>query len=424
MPKLFLKFYNLFFADRLYLSNIVATFGAQFVSALSVLILMPQLLDALGEQQFAVYGIILNAIIFGGVFDFGMSVGLLRRLIHEKDQAGKLMSLVFTFYMITFAVGAPLLIVLHSFTDKFMNGLSVFQVVLMVILVLQNILATLFDIVIQSTQKIFRAKIIRMLKIIAELVSILLLIDQGNLDLVLLCMVVFNLLYILILRYQARTIVGEDRSMFSFDWLKIKEHLRYSFWYFLAAFSTILVFNSQLFILDMMAGAQVVAQFVLFNRFFEIIRLAVSNFTVVLQPTIVNIEVNNPGKVRQLYLTAITRVLLLLGSVFLVLNQWGYDIFIWWSDNRYPFDKSFFQLFLLYTILILVDNVSALFLSALKLNKTTTLVALLQGSLVLLAPVFFFKTHGLFGVIAASCAALLITNFIFNPVYLWKRIQQ
>ena len=183
------------------------------------------------------------------------------------------------------------------------------------------------------------------------------------------------------------------------------------------------MFNSQLFVLDFMAGPHVVAQFVLFNRFFEIIRFAVSNFTVVLQPTIVDSELNSPEKVKHLYKTAMLRVFLLLSGVFLIFNQWGYAIFVWWSKNRYPFDKSLFQMFLVYTILILIDNVSALFLSALKLNKTTTVVSLVQGTLVVLAPVFFFATYGLFGVIAASCGALLLTNFIFNPVYLWKRIQ-
>jgi len=423
MPKLFAKFYNLFFGDRLYLANIAATFGAQFVTALSVLILMPRLLDALGEEQFAVYGIILNAIIFGGMFDFGMSVGLLRRLIHENNQAGKLITLVFTFYMLTFIIGTPVLLLLHSVTDKFMSGLTLFQVVLMTILILQNILATLFDIVIQSTQKIFKAKMIRMVKILAELISILLVLEQGNLNGVLLCMVVFNLVYVLLLRHQSMEIVGKDQPLFSLNFTLLKEHLNYSLWYFLAALSTILVFNSQLFVLDIMAGPHVVAQFVLFNRFFEIIRFAVSNFTVVLQPAIVDSEVNSPEKVKHLYKTAVLRVFLLLTGVFLIFNQWGYDIFMWWSKNKYPFDKSLFQLFLFYTILILIDNVSALFLSALKLNKTTTIISLVQGALVVMAPVFFFSTHGLFGVIAASCAALLLTNFIFNPVYLWRRIQ-
>jgi len=423
MPKLFAKFYNLFFGDRLYLFNIGATFGAQLVTAISVLILMPKLLDALGEQQFAVYGIILNAIIFGGMFDFGMNIGLLRRIIHENNQAGSLMSLVFTFYMMLFAVGTPILMLVHSSTSVFMSGLTPFQLVLLAILVLQNILATLFDIVIQSTQKIFKAKMIRMGKIIAELVSILLVLQEGSLNLVLICMVVFNLVYMLALRYQAASIVGVEAPLFFFKFDLLKAHLKYSFWYFLAALATILVFNSQLFVLDLMAGPHVVAEFVLFNRFFEIIRFAVSNFTVVLQPTIVDSEVNNPSKVKHLYITSITRVVLLLIGVFLIFNQWGYDIFMWWSKHRFDFDKSLFQLFLLYTILILIDNVSALFLSALKLNKTPTLVSLIQGSLVVLAPVFFYESFGLFGVIAASCAALLLTNFIFNPVYLWKRIQ-
>jgi O-antigen/teichoic acid export membrane protein len=334
MPKLFAKFYNLFFGDRLYFFNIAATFGAQFVTAVSVLILMPKLLDALGEQQFAVYGIILNAIIFGGMFDFGMNIGLLRRIIHENNNSNSLMTMVFTFYIIIFLIATPFLFILHSTSNIFISGLTLFQLGLLCLLVLQNLLATLFDIVIQSTQKIFRAKMIRMVKILAELFTILLVVNKGSLNAILVCMIFFNLLYILALRAHATKIVGARSSLFLIDLRLLKSHLKYSFWYFLAALSTILVFNTQLFVLDLMAGPNVVTQFVLFNRFFEIMRFAISNFTAVLQPAIVVSEINNPIKVKQMYLTSLKRVLLLLLLVFLVLNQWGFEIFMWWSKYR------------------------------------------------------------------------------------------
>ncbi|MBM3443366.1 MAG: hypothetical protein FJX83_00040 [Bacteroidetes bacterium] len=422
MQRLFTRFVDLFFSDRLYLSNVAATFGAQLLTALSVLILMPRLLLSLGEQQFATYGIVLNVIVFGGILDFGMSTGLLRRLIHERNHSAQLLSLVFTAYMLIFVVVAPVLFILHVSSTGPLNGFSLFQLVALSLLVLQYVLATLFDIVIQSTQRIFQAKIIRMFKVVGELIAILLILDKGSLDLVLICMIAFNSLYALVLYQRARLIVGKDAPIFSFDWKLLQGHLRYSFWYFLAALSTVLVFNSQLFVLDLMAGPQIVAQFVLFNRFFEIIRFAVSNFTVVLQPIIVDNEVNNPGRLKHLYTSALTRVGLLLLVVFIILNQWGFDLFMWWSKQRYPFDKSLYQLFLLYTTLILIDNVSALFLGSLKLNRVTTLVALVQGTLVVLAPVFFFEAYGLSGVVMASTAVLLLTNFIFNPIYLWKHI--
>jgi O-antigen/teichoic acid export membrane protein len=77
---------------------------SQLFSALSVLYLTPRLFSALGQEEFALYGVILNAIVFGGIMDLGMNIGMLRRMIHEKEKTNALFSSLFITYSIFFVM--------------------------------------------------------------------------------------------------------------------------------------------------------------------------------------------------------------------------------------------------------------------------------------------------------------------------------
>ena len=96
---------------------------------------------------------------------------------------------------------------------------------------------------------------------------------------------------------------------------------------------------------------------------------------------------------------------------------------MFWTKKQFSFDSKLFNLFLVFTILILLDNVSALFLSALKMNRLTTVVSLVQGVLVLLLTALTVTHYGLVGVVLSSIVALCLTSLLFNPVYLMKQLK-
>jgi O-antigen/teichoic acid export membrane protein len=200
--------------------------------------------------------------------------------------------------------------------------------------------------------------------------------------------------------------------------------VHYSFWYFLTTLSGVLVFNSQVFILNQFAGPALLAEFVVFTRFFEIIRTSVSNFTVVLFPAIVTQERDHDRrKVLSMFTSAFYRTAIILAIIFVILFVFGEDVFVFWTKKQVNFDSKLFILFLVFTILILFDNVSALFLSALKLNRLTTIVSIIQGLLVLVLTTLTVGQYGLVGVVLSSILALCMTSLLFNPIYLVKNLK-
>lgn len=397
---------------------------SQLFSALSVLYLTPKLFSSLGQEEFALYGVILNAIVFGGIMDLGMNIGMLRRLIHERKKTNTLFSSLFITYTMFFVLLCLCTLVVQVLFPNVFSGIAPRYVYVLILLIIQNIIAALLDVMIQSSQKIFKAKIIRIVKTIAEFTCIVMSLNGGSLERILLIMVVLNFLYIVSLYIYAHYEIHFKLNIADFSFKTVFFHVHYSFWYFLTTLSGVLVFNSQVFILNQFAGSALLAEFVVFTRFFEIIRTSVSNFTVVLFPTIVTQERDHDKtKVLTLFRSAFSRTAIILSIIFILFFVFGEDVFIFWTKKQFIFDRKLFILFLVFTTLILFDNVSALFLSALKMNKQTTLVSLLQGVLVLLFTALTVTDYGLVGVVLSSILALCMTSLLFNPLYLINQLK-
>ena len=397
---------------------------SQLFSALSVLFLTTKLLSALGDEQFALYGLILNAVVFGGIMDLGMNLGMLRRMIHEKEKTNTLFTSLLVTYLAFFVLLCLFALVVQAVFPAVFSGMSPVHVYMLILLIIQNIVAALLDVIIQSSQKIFMAKIIRIVKIVVEFVCILYSLQSGSLNTILLIMVLLNFLYIIALFVYARYEVGFNLRLKDFSIETIASHAQYSFWYFLTTLSGVLVFNSQVFIIDRFSSPAMLAQFIVFTRFFDIIRTSISNFTVVLFPAIViNERDESKAKLLSMFQSAIFRIAIILAVLFVVLFVLGEDIFSMWTKSHFVFDDKLFYFFLLYIILILVDNVSALFLSALKLNRLTTIVSIIQGLLVLVLTTLTVGQYGLIGVVLSSILALCMTSLFFNPIYLVKKLK-
>jgi O-antigen/teichoic acid export membrane protein len=353
-----------------------------------------------------------------------MNIGMLRRLIHEREKTNALFSSLLITYALFFVLLCLGTLILQGVFPKIFSAIAPGYVYVLILLIIQNIIAALLDVMIQSSQKIFKAKIIRIIKTITEFTCIIMSLKTGSLERILLIMVGLNFLYIFSLYVYAHYEIHFKLSIGDFNFQTVFNHVQYSFWYFLTTLSGVLVFNSQVFILNQFAGPALVAEFVVFTRFFEIIRTSVSNFTVVLFPSIVTQERDHDRKkLLSMFISAFSRTTIILFVIFILLFIFGEDVFVFWTKNQVHFNSKLFILFLVFTVLILLDNVSALFLSALKMNRLTTVVSLVQGVLVLLLTALTVNHYGLVGVVLSSILALCLTSLLFNPVHLINQLK-
>jgi O-antigen/teichoic acid export membrane protein len=411
-----------------YITNLSATFLSQAASALIIVLLTPVLVKQLGTSDFGVYGLLLSVIAVASVFDFGLNIGLLRRLIHEKNQINALVSSIFFFYLLLFAISVPVFFALYATGIVKTGDHTFYKAFFTAVLVIQTILSSLFDVIIQTANKIFVGKIVRICKLVVEFVALYLLSAKGSVTLLLLVSSLVNLLYIIALFYFSRREVAYHIS-YSFSSRKLLfQHIRDSVWYFLTSVSTVLAFSAQtIMISSLMEGKDsiMVARYVLVTRFFDVIRIGLTNFTIVLFPTLVTIQSQgNWLLLKRMYFTILRGVGILVIIFLAALMIYGPQLFTYWSKEGSADTILLFRFFAVFIMMIVFDNVSAVFLNALGFNKLQTIVGIAQGVMGLLLGFFLFKGFGLAGIAMGSVIALLCTNFIFNPVYLIKQIRR
>ncbi len=409
----------------IYLTNLTATFLSQAVSALSILLLTPVLLRYLGTQQFGLYGVLLNIIVFSSVFDFGLNIAMLRRLIHEKNLSQPLISTLVFFFLFIFFISIPVFLVLYSSRALNTGDHYFYNAFFTALLVIQNILALLFDVIIQTANKIFVGKIIRISKLIIEFIALYFFCRRGSVTLLLLISAGVNFLYISMLFYYSRREVVYKISFASASWKLLVDHIRYSFWYFQTAVAGVLVFNAQIIMMSRLLDSVSVAKYILVSRFFDVIRIGLTNFTIVLFPTLATIQSEgNWQLLRKMHMQILKRMSIVSIVLLIALITIGQTLFVLWSKHDEPDVHLLFKFFAIFIMMIVIDNVSAVFLGALGLNRTQTIIAIVQGAMGLVLGYLLIHSFGIAGIALGSIIALLATNFIFNPLYLIKQINR
>lgn len=416
---------SLILYNKRYLLNVGATFFSQFSSAITLIILTPLLTLHLGLNNFGTYGVVINIIAFSVILDFGLNIGLVRSFIHNSEKVKEQLNSIFTFFLSLLIFLFPLYIIFY-FNYLHLYNLILFQIAgLTTIIVVQNILAGYFEALIQAQNKIFVSKIIRASKLLLELILILIYIKNINLVSLLTIMLIVNILYLVTLYMYLKQTIHFTITFKQFDLKVVFEHFKYSFWYFISSLATVLVFNTQVLILNYYNGPIIAAKYLVVVRFFDIIRIAATNFTQVLFPKIIQFEVLKDWTyLKRMLLSIYVRISILVVIITIFTYFLGYKLFVFWSGLNDPTLKSLFYLYLVFTILIILDNVSVVFLSALKLNRIPTLVSIGQGLLGILLSILLMHQIGYIGILVGFLISFLMTNLFFNPYYLLSTINK
>ena len=408
-----------------YLLNVGATFFSQFANAVTLIILTPLLTNYLGLNQFGTYGVIINVIAFSVILDFGLNIGLVRSFIHKTLKLDELINSLFIFYLSLIFLLFPVFLLFY-FNYFHSKSIELFQIAsLTTIIIVQNIFSGYFDALIQAQNKIFISKIIRATKLLLELTIILFFIKNIQVIGILKIMASVNVLYLLTLFYYLKRSIHISIRLNQFNLSILIDHFKYSFWYFISSLATVLVFNTQVLILNYYNGPVIAAKYLVVVRFFDILRIAATNFTQVLFPKIIEIEVSNDWYLlKRMLISVYTKIIILIGIIFIIFYIFGYRLFTYWSGLNDPSLMLLFNLFLFFTILVILDNVSVVFLSALKLNKVPTLVSIGQGIIGILLSILLLKYFGYIGILVGFLASFILTNLFFNPIYLLNSINK
>ena len=411
--------------NKRYISNLGATFISQAATALSVLFITPYLVRQLGESSFSFYGVLLNLVLVASVFDFGLNAGLCHRLIQEPHRKNLLINAVFFFSPIVFVFAIPVFFFLF-YAGWVANSPSTGLLsIVLALVVTQNMLALQFESILQSVNKIFFSKLLRMGRTVVETCFLYVLSESGDILWLLIASLAVNFVFLIALFLVAKKQLSFNISWSHFKWTALFSQLKYSGWYFASALAAVIAYNVQIVLLGKYLTDTQMATFLLIFRFFEVIRIGMTNFTQVLFPTISMRQASGDWKgIYSNFKMVFLRVFALSLLIFSFIFWKGYDVFVWWSDYYNSESLSTFQVYTLYVFFLVIDHVAVIHLLALKFNKMPAIISILQSVLSLFATIFFIQQIGLAGAVWASLLLFGLTSLIFNPLYLMHQLRK
>lgn len=408
-----------------YLLNLGSTFFSQGTTAIVLLLLTPVLVKNLGESGFSIYGVLLNLVLVASVFDLGLNTGLVHRLIQEPHHRTLLLNAVFFFYLIILFLIFPIIYFLFRVDWVAFQGEQWRIAIILALIIAQNMLAMFFEAIFQSINKVFVSKWIRVIRTMVEAILFYWLSYKGSFELLLLVSVGVNFVYILFLFIFSRRMVPFSIHWKYFSSTTLRSHLSYSFWYFQSMLATVIAYNIQILLLNHFLSALQMTIFLLVFRFFEVFRTGLTNFTFVLFPSISAMQAQKDWVgIRDQFRLVLVRVMLLSALVFAFMVWKGDELFSWWSKYNTVESKALFQVYAFYVFLLVIDHVSVVFLSALKYNRTPSIVSTIQSTASLFLTAVLLQPLGLQGAIWGSLIAFGLTSLIFNPTYLLYRIKK
>ena len=412
------------FLNRNYLINLFATFSSQATTAIAIILLTPLLLEQLGETNFSLYGVVLNLIVVASVFDFSLNTTLVRRLILHPERANENINTVFNFFLLVLLCSIPLyyfsfvLGAVHVTEKKWIMSF------LVALIVAQNMLAVLFESVMQSVNQWKQAKFIRVLRTLVEMGLLYWVSTLGKLEYLFYVTGGVNLFYVMALAQMARKHVGFRLGIGKLNFKLLVSHLKDSFWYFQNTIASVITFNFQIIMMSHLLTAGQMTIYLLIFRFFEIVRTGLTNFAMLLFPSITQKQKEGNWKgVLRYYKRSLFAVALIAGFTMTGLLIWGYELFVYWSKVNTETALTVYFIYGVYIGLIVVDHVSGVFLSALKFNRNTAVVSTIQSMLLLLLTYVLIKNFGVSGAALASLTAFVSTSLWYNPWHLWRSIR-
>ena len=415
---------NKIFTNKQYLTNLSATLAAQLATAISILVLARVLVTNLGEEKFSLYGVVLNLIIVASVFDFSLNTTLVRRLILHPEKNEESINTVFNFFLLVLLIGIPI-----YFFSFFWGGVQLrdnqwLMAVIVALIVAQNMLAVMFESIMQSVNQWQAGKIIRVFRTIAETGLLYAVSAWGKLEYLLLVTVGVNMVYLVFLALFAKRQVSFTLQLGRLRFSSLYEQLKESFWYFQNTMASVITFNFQIILMSHFLSAAAMTIYLLVFRFFEILRTGLTNFAMLLFPSITaKQKEGNWAEIWQYYKKAWSTVALIVLFSMTLVFVWGDDVFYYWSKNHSEQARHLFFGYGIYVGLLVVDHVNGVFLSALKFNRNTAIVSSLQCILLLFFTYILIRNYGVYGAVYASLCSFICTSLWYNPLHLWKSIR-
>ncbi|MFD1861972.1 oligosaccharide flippase family protein [Planococcus chinensis] len=403
------------------------------ITIIIALLYTPIMIRLIGQTEYGLYALIGSFAAYFNVMDMGIGNAVVRyvsgnRVIGDKNKEAKLNALFLVLYLlISLVVIIFGLLLLSYFESIFNNALTLHEIkkakIMIIILVINFAFSfplAIFGSIIQAYEKFVFLKVLGILRLILTPLIILPLLFFG-----------YGIITMVLVTTTVNLIVLLFNVLYAFKYLKIKfifgkiefsylkEILGYSFFVFLGIVVDQIYWNTDQFILGIMAGTVPVAVYAIAMQFISLYMQFSTSISGLFLPKVSMLVAKNTSN------KELTKLMLRYGRLqFIILSYiligfalYGqYFINIWAGEG---YKEAFYIVLIIMSALIvpLIQNFGISILYAKNLQKFRSMNLLFISILNIIITIPLIKEFGIMGAASATAVSLIIGNTIIMNLY-------
>lgn len=409
-----------------------------FVTLLVALLYTPIMIRLLGQSEYGLYSLIGSIAAYLSVMDMGLGNAIVRytarnRVVGDKLAEAKLNGLFFILYSIigflTLFVG---LILLNKIDTLFGSSLSLIELkkarIMIIILIINFSLSfplSVFGSIMQAYERFIVIKLLAVIRtVITPLVTLpILFLGYGSVSMV----VITTVINIISLSFGVFYSFKYLKISFYFgkiDFKLLKEILGYSFFVFLGVIVDQIYWNTDQFILGIVAGTIPVAVYAIAMQFIRIYMQFSTSISSLFLPRVTMMVAN---KATNLELTEIMTKygrlqFIVMGYILSGFILFGHPFISLWAGVNYENAYYIVLLIMIPLAIPLIQNVGISILYAKNLQGYRSIILIFIAILNVIISLPLARNFGGIGAALATAISLIIGNIICMNIYYHRKI--
>jgi O-antigen/teichoic acid export membrane protein len=409
-----------------------------FVTMLVALLYTPIMIRLLGQSEYGLYSLIGSIAAYFSIMDMGLGNAIVRytarnRVVGDKSAEAKLNGMFFILYsvigLLTLFIG---LILLSKIDAMFGSSLSLIELkkakIMIIILIINFALSfplSIFGSIMQAYERFIVIKLLAIIRtVITPLVTLpLLYLGYGSVTMVVITTTI-NIISLLYSVFYSFKYLNVSFYFGGIDFKLLKEILGYSFFVFLGVIVDQIYWNTDQFILGIVAGTIPVAVYAIAMQFIRIYMQFSTSISSMFLPRVTMMVAN---KATNLELTEIMTKygrlqFIVMGYILSGFILFGHPFINIWAGVNYGNAYYIVLLIMIPLAIPLIQNVGISILYAKNLQGFRSIILIFIAILNIIISLPLARNYGGIGAALATAISLMIGNIICMNIYYHRKI--
>lgn len=420
-----------------YLKQLSSSYFLMATNYIIFFFLTPLMLNKLGNEQYGIWLLLSNIIMYFTLSNFGIAPAFtieLPKVRKDKLATDKLLNTVLLSLILAAVLTSLIFIVLEFYLQEIFsintNILNTTRITFLFFYLTftVNIIGSLFDNILISSNEIIKKNAIEILKIsITGGISILLVLNEWSLIHIAGSNFLIGLVFFFVTFYTCKKVIRFKINLSLFDFELFKKLINPSWYFFVISIVGLVVFYSDNLLISKLKGVEYVGLYAITYRISDVCLKIITKISNTKYPKVIQLSADKKyPELLKLHNKLFLLNLITAVPICSILFFFGKDIIQLWLGSNHDINEGILRIFSIFTLSMILAQNTGMFVIGLGIHQRFAYMGVAEATLNLLLSYLFFQYFDLLGIALGTLTAHLLTNgwFAYFEFFRFIRTQK